>query len=448
MSRGSGMSAGGFRGRATVLVVLAGILALALSGCVSKEDSTGAVADASVDPAQLAGLTLRVGDQKGGTESLMRAAGELDSLPFKVEFSTFTSGPPEIEAATAGKIDFAVTGNTPPIFGAASNAKIKIVSAYTNNAGGDVILVPAGSTLTSVEQLKGKKVAVAKGSSAHGNLLEQLSKANLKLGTDVTPVFLQPADALSAFSSGAVDAWAIWDPYTAIVQKDSGAKILASGTGVVNGYGFGIASNEPLPTPSATPRCGSSSNTWPRPASGRQQRRDLVAAVREGDRHRPAGRTGGTAAQRPAGHRDRRHRGRLGAETGRRLRRRRPARPQARHRRLRRQALQLHRGALRSEYAMTAEAQREAHFHWFLPTSGDGREVIGGLQSAGILGTASAIRPPDLDYLALVAKTAERLGFESVLTPTGTWCHDAWLTTAALIREASRLKFLVAFRPG
>ncbi|GAB25790.1 aliphatic sulfonate ABC transporter substrate binding protein [Gordonia polyisoprenivorans NBRC 16320 = JCM 10675] len=240
------MSAGGFRGRATVLVVLAGILALALSGCVSKEDSTGAVADASVDPAQLAGLTLRVGDQKGGTESLMRAAGELDSLPFKVEFSTFTSGPPEIEAATAGKIDFAVTGNTPPIFGAASNAKIKIVSAYTNNAGGDVILVPAGSTLTSVEQLKGKKVAVAKGSSAHGNLLEQLSKANLKLGTDVTPVFLQPADALSAFSSGAVDAWAIWDPYTAIVQKDSGAKILASGTGVVNGYGFGIASNEAL----------------------------------------------------------------------------------------------------------------------------------------------------------------------------------------------------------
>lgn len=88
------------------------------------------------------------------------------------------------------------------------------------------------------------------------------------------------------------------------------------------------------------------------------------------------------------------------------------------------------------------------HFHWFLPTSGDGREVIGGLQSAGVLGTASAIRPPDLDYLALVAKTAERLGFESVLTPTGTWCHDAWLTTAALIRETRTLRFLVAFRPG
>ncbi|WLP92392.1 LLM class flavin-dependent oxidoreductase [Gordonia sp. NB41Y] len=95
-----------------------------------------------------------------------------------------------------------------------------------------------------------------------------------------------------------------------------------------------------------------------------------------------------------------------------------------------------------------ADTDGPAHFHWFLPTSGDGREVIGGLQSAGVLGTASTIRPPDLDYLALVAKTAERLGFESVLTPTGTWCHDAWLTTAALIRETSRLTFLVAFRPG
>lgn len=89
-----------------------------------------------------------------------------------------------------------------------------------------------------------------------------------------------------------------------------------------------------------------------------------------------------------------------------------------------------------------------ASFHWFLPTSGDGREVFGALQSSGVLGTASAHRAPDLEYLTLVAKTAEKLGFESVLTPTGTWCLDAWVTTAALIQETARLKFLVAFRPG
>ena len=88
------------------------------------------------------------------------------------------------------------------------------------------------------------------------------------------------------------------------------------------------------------------------------------------------------------------------------------------------------------------------HFHWFLPTSGDGREVIGALQSSGLLGTASAHRPPTLHYLTQVAQAAEQLGFEAVLTPTGTWCSDAWVTTAALIPETSKLKFLVAFRPG
>ncbi|REE96776.1 LLM class flavin-dependent oxidoreductase [Thermomonospora umbrina] len=85
-------------------------------------------------------------------------------------------------------------------------------------------------------------------------------------------------------------------------------------------------------------------------------------------------------------------------------------------------------------------------FHWFLPTSGDGRSVIGGGHNApGATGTP---RPPDIDYLAQIARSAEQLGFDAVLTPTGTWCEDAWLTTAALIRETSRLRFLVAFRPG
>jgi alkanesulfonate monooxygenase len=95
-------------------------------------------------------------------------------------------------------------------------------------------------------------------------------------------------------------------------------------------------------------------------------------------------------------------------------------------------------------------------FHWFLPTTGDGRTLVGGGHSVpkGIgrpgerPGSASRFRPPDIDYLAQIARSAEQLGFEAVLTPTGTWCEDAWLVTAALIRETSRLKFLVAFRPG
>ncbi|MYW89824.1 LLM class flavin-dependent oxidoreductase [Amycolatopsis rubida] len=85
--------------------------------------------------------------------------------------------------------------------------------------------------------------------------------------------------------------------------------------------------------------------------------------------------------------------------------------------------------------------------HWFLPTAGDGRTIVERFHANKSQGP-SAQRPADLDYLAQVARAAERLGFEGVLTPTGTWCEDAWLTTAALIRETSRLKFLVAFRPG
>jgi alkanesulfonate monooxygenase len=97
-------------------------------------------------------------------------------------------------------------------------------------------------------------------------------------------------------------------------------------------------------------------------------------------------------------------------------------------------------------------------FHWFLPTSGDGRAIIGRGHSVPLVdgavtvgnaaGARAVTRPPDIDYLAQVARAAEQLGFTGVLTPTGTWCEDAWLVTAALIRETRRLKFLVAFRPG
>jgi alkanesulfonate monooxygenase len=84
-------------------------------------------------------------------------------------------------------------------------------------------------------------------------------------------------------------------------------------------------------------------------------------------------------------------------------------------------------------------------FHWFLPTAGDSHGITSGGQAAS---AADTERPPDLAYLALVARAAERAGFAAVLTPTGTFCEDAWLSTAALIPETSRLKFLVAFRPG
>jgi alkanesulfonate monooxygenase len=99
----------------------------------------------------------------------------------------------------------------------------------------------------------------------------------------------------------------------------------------------------------------------------------------------------------------------------------------------------------------TTSTSSALKFHWFLPTTGDGRTLVGGGHSVpkGIgRQPGDGYRAPDIDYLAQIARSAEQLGFEAVLTPTGTWCEDAWLVTAALSRETERLKFLVAFRPG
>ena len=230
------------------VAVLIAAVAL-LSGCVSRTDSSGATAaPASVPLSELSGLTLQVGDQKGGTESLLRAAGALEGLPYKIEFSTFTSGPPQVEAATAGKIDFAITGNTPPIFGAASNARVKVVAAYDGGGTGDQILVHADSPIRSIADLRGKSVAVGKGSSAHGHILAQLKKAGLS-PSDVKLVFLQPADALSAFTSRQADAWAIWDPYTAQAAEQLPVRSIGQAKDVTNGNWFGIASDAALADP-------------------------------------------------------------------------------------------------------------------------------------------------------------------------------------------------------
>jgi sulfonate transport system substrate-binding protein len=230
------------------VAVLIAAVAL-LSGCVSRTDSSGATAaPASVPLSELSGLTLQVGDQKGGTESLLHAAGALEGLPYKIEFSTFTSGPPQVEAATAGKIDFAITGNTPPIFGAASNARVKVVAAYDGGGTGDQILVHADSPIRSIADLRGKSVAVGKGSSAHGHILAQLKKAGLS-PSDVKLVFLQPADALSAFTSRQADAWAIWDPYTAQAAEQLPVRSIGQAKDVTNGNWFGIASDAALADP-------------------------------------------------------------------------------------------------------------------------------------------------------------------------------------------------------
>ena len=226
------------------LAVTGLLTAALLSACggaaTGNEQAVGK--NGSVD---LSKVTLIVGDQKGTSAQALLTAAGLDKTPYKIDWKEFTSGPPMLEAVNAGSVHVGMVGNTPPIFAAAAKGTFKMVSAATYTGQGDQLLVPKGSPIKTVADLKGKTVAVAEGSSANYNLLAQLDKAGLTY-KDVTVQNLQPADALAAFSSGHVDAWAIWDPYASQAAVDADAVELANGDGLVNGLNFEVASQGAL----------------------------------------------------------------------------------------------------------------------------------------------------------------------------------------------------------
>jgi sulfonate transport system substrate-binding protein len=192
--------------------------------------------------ANVSQVTLRVGDQAGtGAQALLTASGLLGKLPFKVTWSDFTSGPPMLQALSAGALDVGGVGNAPPVFAAAGGAKIAIVGALRNNPNNAALVVPKGSPITSITQLKGKKIGVAQGSSADYHLLTVLSKAGLTTH-DVSLEYLQPAAGLAALSSGAIDAWDIWAPFIEQVQAQHGARVLVNGDGYGSNYSYVVAS--------------------------------------------------------------------------------------------------------------------------------------------------------------------------------------------------------------
>jgi sulfonate transport system substrate-binding protein len=216
------------------------VVATLLAACGTPALSTGPGAvpvPGPVSGAQLAGVTLRIGDQKGtAAQVLLRAAGLLGDVPYHVQWSTFTSGPPMLEAVNANAIDVGEVGNTPPIFAAAAGGNIGIVGALRSSVG-DSILVPKGSQMSSLADLRGRTIAVAKGTSANGTLLNALARAGLKPG-EVTISYLQPSDASAAFSQGSVAAWAIWEPYVSDAVQNFGARELVSGADALNGTGL------------------------------------------------------------------------------------------------------------------------------------------------------------------------------------------------------------------
>lgn len=208
---------------------LAALLIAALSYNVQADEQPG---------------TLRIGYQKYGTLVLLKARGTLEKRlaeqGVKVQWTEFPGGPQLLEGLNVGSIDFGVTGETPPVFAQAAGADLVYVAHEPPAPTSEAILLPKDSPIKSVAELKGKKVALNKGSNVHYLLVRALEKAGLKY-TDIQPVYLPPADARAAFERGSVDAWVIWDPYQAAAEKQLSARTLVDGTGLVDNHQFYLA---------------------------------------------------------------------------------------------------------------------------------------------------------------------------------------------------------------
>jgi sulfonate transport system substrate-binding protein len=187
---------------------------------------------------------VRIGHQKFGALSIVKARGDLEKrlepLGITVRWNQFPAGPQLLEALNADRLDFGHAGETPPISAQAAGAPLLYIASEPPNPQGEAILVQKDSPIRNVADLKGKKVALNKGSNVHYLVVQALEKAGLKY-TDIKPVFLPPADARAAFEQKEVDAWAIWDPYFAAAQQATGARILTNAQNIVANREFFFA---------------------------------------------------------------------------------------------------------------------------------------------------------------------------------------------------------------
>jgi sulfonate transport system substrate-binding protein len=190
---------------------------------------------------------IRIGTQKGGFFPAIRQRHSVEDafrpLGIEIRWIDFQFGPPLLEAINAGSVDFGFVGDAPPIFAQAGGARIRYVAAVKSDGNTQAIIVPQDSPIRTLADLKGKRIAFGKGSSAHNLLVAALEKAGLAW-SDITPAPLAPADATAAFVKGSVDAWSIWDPYLALAELKQNARVIAFDKDVHQPNAFYIAGSD------------------------------------------------------------------------------------------------------------------------------------------------------------------------------------------------------------
>jgi sulfonate transport system substrate-binding protein len=189
---------------------------------------------------------IRIGYQKNGVLVIARQQATLEQhftpQGIAVKWVDFSSGPPMMEAMNVGSIDYGAVGDSPPVFAQSAGAAI-VYAAGQPITNGQGILVPKGSSIRNIADLRGKRVGFTKGSSAHNVVVHTLEKAGLSYA-DITPVYLTPPDAGPAFANGSIDAWAIWDPYFAIGETKQNGRILVNASEITKTNSFYIANRD------------------------------------------------------------------------------------------------------------------------------------------------------------------------------------------------------------
>jgi sulfonate transport system substrate-binding protein len=189
-------------------------------------------------------FAVRIGYQKYGTLNVVKAEGgfekSLTDKGIKVSWILFTAGPQLMEALNAGSIDFGNAGEAPPVFAQSAGVNFVYFGNQPPYPKGEALLAKPDSPIHGVRELRGKRIALNKGSNVHFFLVKVLEKNGLKLD-DVTPTYLPPADAWAAFEGGSVDAWAIWDPFLTAAIEKTGARVLQDGENVIANREFFLA---------------------------------------------------------------------------------------------------------------------------------------------------------------------------------------------------------------
>ncbi|KQU77981.1 MULTISPECIES: sulfonate ABC transporter substrate-binding protein [unclassified Rhizobacter] len=194
--------------------------------------------------AESAPAQLRIGFQKAAVNLVVlkqQAALEKRFAGSSVKWIEFPAGPQLLEALAVGSLEFGLTGDTPPVFAQAAGKDLRYVGAEPPKPLSSAILVKPDAPLKTLADLKGRKVALQKGSSAHYLLVRAVDRAGLQW-SDIQPTYLAPSDARAAFERGSVDAWAIWDPYYAAVELDLKPRVLANGRDLSSNNSFYLAS--------------------------------------------------------------------------------------------------------------------------------------------------------------------------------------------------------------